>query len=461
MHSVINTKLGENRGLPRIWIEGENISPAFQIGQHIEMKVDRRKRVVHLKRVSSKCRFSISKRTKPSGMVPLLELKDQIFSEVFGEVGVKLRIVLKRGRARIELHGSAVSCQERVSRFLYKLKSRQPLKIGSLFSGGGILDSAIHRGLKESGIDSYLKVFVEQEQKYVNSLISNQPELLKDDSIAVVGSIEDLEYRRHDDSIFIEVALLGLPCTGASRAGITSNKIAAAEFHQTAGALFFYALEFIKMTRPAIVLIENVVEYLQTGSMAVIRSVLKHLNYDLQDRVFNGLEFGSLENRNRMVMVAISEGLEGFSLEGVTPVKSKPAKVADVLEQIDPEDPSWRTYDYLAAKEIRDKADLKGFRRALLDGSESMVPVIRRLYSKGGSTDPFILHSDGKRSRKFTVREHALIKGVPLKLILGLAETVGHEILGQSVCYPVFQAIGCFLGRWINGLEMEDCAITA
>ncbi|MFT6464751.1 MAG: DNA (cytosine-5)-methyltransferase 1 [Halopseudomonas sp.] len=38
------------------------------------------------------------------------------------------------------------------------------------------------------------------------------------------------------------------------------------------------------------------------------------------------------------------------------------------------------------------------------------------------------------------------MKGIPEEVIAGESDTVAHEILGQSVIYPVFEAIGLELG---------------
>ncbi|XJC74204.1 hypothetical protein ACHFCA_27355 [Delftia tsuruhatensis] len=41
------------------------------------------------------------------------------------------------------------------------------------------------------------------------------------------------------------------------------------------------------------------------------------------------------------------------------------------------------------------------------------------------------------------------MKGVPAFLIKGLGLTFGHELLGQSVCYQPFEAVGELLGEFI------------
>ena len=306
------------------------------------------------------------------------------------------------------------------------------------------MDAGLHEGYKMAGIDTYIKFMVEQECKYVDSLLSNQPELLRDDSIVIESGVEHVEFRKPPK---VEVLVAGIPCTGASKAGRTKNKIAAAEMHESAGACFIYLLSFIAQCQPVQVIVENVVEYISTTSMAVMTSVLKTWGYDIQIDVKDGVKFGALEQRKRMVMVASTRGLNGFELDKVKPVKTKPETLSEVLEDIPLDSKAWKDYNYLEVKAKRDKADGKGFKRALMTGEEETVFTIRRLYHKAGSTDPFVLHPDGKKSRLFTPTEHAKIKGIPVRLIKGLSSTVAHEVMGQSVIFPVFKALGAALGE--------------
>ena len=68
-------------------------------------------------------------------------------------------------------------------------------------------------------------------------------------------------------------------------------------------------------------------------------------------------------------------------------------------------------------------------------------------------------HEKNGLTRLFTTIEHARLKGIPEALIYGVSSTVGHEMLGQSICFPVFQSVGRALGKWIeriNNLQLEN-----
>lgn len=73
------------------------------------------------------------------------------------------------------------------------------------------------------------------------------------------------------------------------------------------------------------------------------------------------------------------------------------------------------------------------------------------------STEPFIKHpKNPDLSRLLTPSEHARVKGIPRKLIDGLSDTIAHEVLGQSVIFPIFEAIGkCFGEPLARVLKVE------
>lgn len=457
MLTVINTRLGESRGVPRVWLEGSKLSSNFQVGQKLDVVLDHEKKVVVLK-VADEGRFSVSQRNRNGRTFPLIEIKDDELGEMFGDVGVLLRVVVKNGVATIEVHGIDRKTAERVDRFNRKVKNGEALTIGSLFSGGGIIDAALHEGLTKAGINCYTKFIVEQERQYLDTMVANQPELFRDDSILIESGIEFVELKNPPK---VDILVAGVPCTGTSRAGKAKNGIRAAELHDSSGACFVHFLSFVSQCQPSIIVVENVIDYAQELSMAVIKSVLETWGYTLDMSALNGNEYGCLENRDRMCVVATSKGLTEFKMDLVKPIATKPQTVSEVLEDVPLDAECWRTYQYLIDKEKRDKAAGKGFKRVLIDGTESSVPTIRRLYHKAGSTDAYVVHPDGVRSRLFTPTEHAALKGVPVKLIHGVSATVSHEILGQGVCYPVFTAVGYALGKWVSEASSDNDMLKA
>ncbi|MDF5594745.1 DNA cytosine methyltransferase (plasmid) [Klebsiella pneumoniae] len=284
------------------------------------------------------------------------------------------------------------------------------------------------------------------EGKYLDSSLANNPELWNEDSIVIESPIQAVNLSKRPPQV--DVLMGGIPCTGASKSGRSKNKLEFAESHEAAGAMFFNFLQFVEALNPAVVLIENVPEYQNTASMEVIRSVLSSLGYSLQERILDGNEFGVIERRKRLCVVALSHGIDGFELEKVQPVRTKESRIQDILEPVPLDSERWKSFDYLAEKELRDKAAGKGFSRQLLTGDDEFCGTIGKDYAKCRSTEPFIVHPEQPElSRIFTPTEHCRVKGIPEELIQGLSDTIAHQILGQSVVFPAFEALALALGN--------------
>ncbi len=221
-------------------------------------------------------------------------------------------------------------------------------------------------------------------------------------------------------------------------------------------------LEFVRFANPAIAIIENVPDYLNSTSMLVIRSALASFGYSVFECILDGAKYGALEDRSRMAVVAYTEGaLTNLTAEDVRPLRSKEATLEAILEPISPDDARWRSFDYLHDKETRDLAAGKNFQRQLLPSSAATCGCIGRGYAKGRSTEPFILHpTKPGLSRLLTAREHARVKTIPEEVVAGVSETVAHEILGQSVIFTAFEALAAAVGRLlVRSIDVEVLAL--
>lgn len=50
-------------------------------------------------------------------------------------------------------------------------------------------------------------------------------------------------------------------------------------------------------------------------------------------------------------------------------------------------------------------------------------------------------------------------KGIPPEAVEGLGGTIAHEILGQSVLFPVFRSLGRLLGTAFNRMNPAPAAV--
>ena len=449
MATIINSKLGENRGKKRIWIEGRKLlREGYEVGSRYDVELEQGK--VQL-RPTPQGKYTISKRTRNGVTLPIIDVNLQELSEIFDGVEM-LRIQLTKGKIVVSAHFSHDKRLRREERLRAKLRSNTKLDIASFFHGGGVLERSIHTGFSDVSIDSRIAVCNEIESKYLEQSLKANAFMFDDDSIIIESPIELIDRTKQPQEVDWFTA--GIPCTGASKSGRTKNKLEFAESHDSAGACFFSTLAMIEALNPSGICLENVTEYANTASMVVIRSVLTSLGYRVTETVLDGNDFGSLERRKRLCVIALSDGIADLSLDEIKPVKTKELHINEILEPISLDSDRYREFDYLAKKEARDKAAKKGFSRQLLTGTESFCGVIGKDYAKCRSTEPFLLHPDGVRSRLFTVREHCALKGIPEDMIEGLSDTIAHQVLGQSVIYPAFQAVarhvGSHLSTWAN-----------
>ncbi|CAM5559463.1 DNA cytosine methyltransferase [Eoetvoesiella caeni] len=447
MTIIINTKLGDNRGKKRIWLEGQKLTrEGFEPGMKLNLEFKDSKLVL---RVADTGRYTISRRERNGKVSPIIDIMAQELGTLFEGVEM-LRILIRKGSIVVMAHQQHERVIERVQRLVSKLERGEPLSVCSLFHGGGVLDKAIHSGFMKAGISSHVSVAVEIEEKYLESSLRNNPELWTDNSCVIESPIESVGLNRAPTQVDLVVG--GIPCTGASKSGRAKNKLQFAESHEAAGSMFFSFLQFVSAANPSMVLIENVPEYANTASMEVIRSVLGSLGYNVQERILDGNEFGVLEKRKRLCAVAISKGLEDlFDLDSVLPTRQVEPNIKEILEPVPLDSDRWKSFDYLADKEIRDKQAGKGFTRQLLTGEETFCGTIGKDYAKCRSTEPFIVHPEvHSLSRIFTPVEHARLKGIPMSVIDGLSDTTAHQILGQSVVFPAFEAVAMYLGKGIS-----------
>lgn len=452
MATLIQTSVTESRGTPRVWVEGERLArEGIRPGMILSAFIEHGRMILSPASVQAKQQgrtVTVSKRTRRGKITPLIEIRLPDLIKLFG---LAARVVVKivKGRLSISRHHLDDKIARRETRFIERITEGKPLEVSSLYHGGGVLSRALHDGFTQSGVANGIKLAAEIEPKYLDASLSNNRDIFLDNAIILNAPMEQLAFT--SSGMEMDVCEGGVPCSGASRAGRASNGLMHPEEHDSAGAQFYAYLRMIEILNPAICFLENVCEYRRSASYAIVCATLKMLGYRLMDRVVNGNDFGVLENRDRMVMVAISEGLEvDFDLNAIEPVREKEATLAEVLEPAAEaeREAEFRDYAHLREKEERDRKAGKGFMRNLLTPEADKVPTLVRDYAKAGSTSAQLQHpTNPLLTRLLTVLEHTRVKGIPAPLVSGLPKTVAHSILGQSVIYPAFVALAKSLGR--------------
>lgn len=480
--TLINSTVGESKGKPRVWFEGGHVARSgIQSGEVLYVNFsDGKIEASHNEPESYDYKFKVSGRTnKKNGVrTPVVDLRHQeidvvghgeiriairggkvvirhfVESEFYKEKYKKAQEFLDAGNTLkiadlFQIKNKSERCEEIANRLKNKIHSGLPLDSGEFFCGGGIMQDAIHSGFKRAGVELSTKFVNDIDRKFLGHNAINNCHLWSTDTVFIESPIEKIDFSKSGS---VEIICAGIPCLGASLAGRSSLNLRRAEDHSKVGLAFVPLLQAIFELSPAIIQLENVTQYLKTDSMKIITTVLEGLGYNIAVKVLGGDAVGALEKRERMVMVATVSTLNSFDFEDIHFSQTDYQCVGDCLDSnIDEQSDRWKSYDYLKAKEIRDKKKGNNFARTILDQRSTSVPTIKRLNHKAQSDGIFIAHPTNQElSRLPTIEENSRFKTVPLRLINGLSETLGTEILGQGVIWKVFDDLGEAMGQTLK-----------
>lgn len=448
-------KVGQHRGAPRVWLEGTQTQRGgFVPGQRYDIEVQGQMVVLQANPDGSRV---VSGKKAGERNNPIIDINSKDLLAIFDGMAA-IRVVVKKDQIYLLPLASEVKKRERFTRLRQKLESGDELTIGSMSHGGGVLTHAIHSGLKDAGINSRLAFANEiREELLEHAAIHN--DAWSENTQVLSTPMQELAFDDRGVASIpkVEILEMGLPCSGASRAGRSKRGLVHPEAHPDVGHLVVSALIIVSKSNAAIVVLENVPEYAHSASADILRNQLKDMGYITHERVLNGKEWGTLENRNRWCMVAVTQGI-AFDFDQLQAPGPNGRTIADVIDQsITADDSRWRSFSYLKEKEVRDAEKGNGFGMQVVSSEGKSVPTLRKGYHKAGSTDPLLQHADNPElMRQFTGVEHARIKEVPVHLVDGLSNTTAHEVLGQGIVYPPFHDVGMHVGNALNQFVGKD-----
>lgn len=437
-------RIGQNRGAPRIWLDRQTERAGFEPGQRYDVVVQGRTVVLQANPDGSRV---VSSKKDGEKTNPIIDLNSRDLLALFDGMS-SIRVAVKQGKIYLLPLASELKKQERFGRLREKLEAGDPLAVGSLSHGGGILSHAIHSGLKASGVENRLAFANDiREELLEHAAVHN--DAWDENTMVFSAPLQELAFDERGVAQIpkVEILEMGLPCSGESRAGKAKRGLSSGEAHPDVGHLVVGALVILSKANPAAVVFEQVPTYASSASANILRNQLRDMGYVCHERMLRGGEWGALEDRVRWCMVAVSEGIE-FDFDQLQPPGRGQQKLGDALENVPDDHPSWSSMAGLRAKELRDREAGKNFAMQIFDADSDFVGTITKGYSKVRSTDPKLRHpTDPTLLRQFLPSEHARIKGVPEHLVGGVSATVAHQILGQGVVYPPFVGVGKHLGE--------------
>lgn len=252
-----------------------------------------------------------------------------------------------------------------------------------------------------------------------------------------INKIAPCEIPDHD------ILLAGFPCQPFSIAGKGLG------FADTRGTLFFNIEEILKAKAPQAFLLENV-KRLTTHdngqTFAVILEKLNNLGYTIYHKVFNSLDFGVPQKRERIYIVGFKEPIQ-FKFPNPLGYY-KPLK--NFLQNDDEIPQSYFLSDQLKAKRInavKGIPPIPSIWHENIGGNISALPFSCALRA-GGSYNYLVVNG----VRRLTDREMLRLQGFPDTFKINIPYSQARKVAGNSVSIPVIKAIA---GEMIDALKSK------
>lgn len=115
-------------------------------------------------------------------------------------------------------------------------------------------------------------------------------------------SFSDKEIAELQNKYKFEVIIGGPPCQGFSLAGNIGRK----ELHDERNKLFLAYLQFIKIIKPKIFIMENVATLARHNKGKTLKGIIQsfiEIGYEIKYEILNAKDYGVAQNRNRIFIV--------------------------------------------------------------------------------------------------------------------------------------------------------------
>lgn len=306
-----------------------------------------------------------------------------------------------------------------------------------LFAGIG----GIRRGFEATG--RFKTVYANDFDKYCaltyNANFEDTPLTIKD--IREVDLIEDAIAP-------FDFLLGGFPCQAFSVAGYRQGL----DDHKGRGILFeeierlLREAAEIQRTPPKGFMLENVKNLLSHDNgrtYPIIKERLSALGYHLDEKVYNSLEFGVPQNRERVYIVGFRSAETMAAFKWPEPPGRGDVQVQDLLDiEVDPIHyyEGKPLYDRIKNDVISDSTVYQYRRNYVRANAKGVSPTLMANMGMGGHNVPII--KDGKGIRRLTPSECARLQGFQnLKIPQGISFHRIYRQLGNSVTVPVINAV--------------------
>lgn len=241
------------------------------------------------------------------------------------------------------------------------------------------------------------------------------------------GDINEIEPKNIPDH---DILLAGFPCQPFSIAGKGLG------FADTRGTLFFNIEKILESKRPSAFLLENVkrlTTHDKGQTFKVILEKLKGLGYTVYHKVFNSLDFGLPQKRERIYIVGFNDSLHFKFPKPLGYYKP----LIDFLEKEVPK--NYFVTDYLKNKRInsiKGEPPIPSIWHENIGGNISALPYSCALRA-GGSYNYLLVNGE----RRLTGREMLRLQGFPDSFKINIPYSQVRKVAGNSVSVPVITSI--------------------
>jgi DNA (cytosine-5)-methyltransferase 1 len=229
-----------------------------------------------------------------------------------------------------------------------------------------------------------------------------------------------------------DILFAGFPCQPFS---IIGNRTG---FADARGTLFFEIARIIEAKQPRAFVLENVRQLASHDKGKTLKRILeilkKELGYDVDWKIFNALNFGLPQKRERVLIVGFKDKVTGFNWSAIEKVEMKP--LGKILEK----NPDPRHFVSDRIKRARLAAHTPKLTPAIWHenkaGNISSHPFSCAL--RAGASYNYLL-VDGER--RLTAREMLRLQGFPDTFELVCNDSQTRKQAGNAVPVPMVKAV--------------------
>lgn len=397
------------------------------------------------------------------GRGPLMDLRNKKLGQTLPDCD-RVSVDYKEGEITLRVYHHEERVRQREKSLISKVKKRVPLRMGELFAGIGLLSKQLHMGLLAAGLSTTMAFGNELERLPADVNVNSNPiwQETAPDAVFVNDDIMTM-----DKSLVPELdcLVIGYPCTPFSRQQGANRK---RDLEHDAGALFIPTLDIINRANPALVVLENSDNMLNSTTLSLMDRVMSATGYYRTETVVNGHDHGDFERRKRLCLVWVSKGLQGLDMSKLVPTCTDERRVHDIVEPMPLDDKTWRDMSHIAKK---DNEHGHNHKMCVAEMHDKTMPTIPATYAKCKADTPLIAHpEDQSLHRLLTVSEHANVRrmeGEYKQAVVSIGDgshhlttrtnaTGAHMMLGNSVAPQPWAAVGRHIGKWLTGEERVE-----